>query len=292
MRIGHGYDVHRLTEGRALILGGVTIPYDKGLLGYSDADVLAHAVTDALLGAAAMGDIGALFPDTDPRYEGADSLALLAQAVRILGRCEPIWRPPAASVRTPSVSRPPQRRGWASPAPARAWRLTQSACFFEGGKIMLKPRRVEESRTEQIQILMPEHINGAGRLFGGKLVEWIDVVAGVVARRHSGRNVITAAIDNLQFKEGAYVNDTLVLIGRITYVGRTSMEVRVDTYVEDLTGTRKAVNRAYLVLVALDEKEQPAEVPGLLIDGEMEKAEWESGERRRALRTRRRLEGF
>ena len=157
---------------------------------------------------------------------------------------------------------------------------------------MLKPRRVEESRTEQIQILMPEHINGAGRLFGGKLVEWIDVVAGVVARRHSGRNVITAAIDNLQFKEGAYVNDPLVLIGRITYVGRTSMEVRVDTYVEDLTGTRKAVNRAYLVLVALDEKEQPAEVPGLLIDGEMEKAEWESGERRRALRTRRRLEGF
>ncbi len=84
MRIGHGYDVHRLTEGRALILGGVTIPYDKGLLGYSDADVLAHAVTDALLGAAAMGDIGALFPDTDPRYEGADSLALLAQAVRVI----------------------------------------------------------------------------------------------------------------------------------------------------------------------------------------------------------------
>ena len=157
---------------------------------------------------------------------------------------------------------------------------------------MLESKRVEESRTEQIQILMPAHINGAGRLFGGKLVEWIDVVAGVVARRHSGRNVITAAIDNLQFKEGAYVNDTLVLIGRITYVGRTSMEVRVDTYVEDLAGLRKVVNRAYLVLVALDDKGQPTEVPGLLIDGETEKAEWEAGERRRALRTRRRLEGF
>ena len=94
---------------------------------------------------------------------------------------------------------------------------------------MLRPKRVQDSRTEQIQILMPEHINGAGRLFGGKLVEWIDVVAGVVARRHSGSNVITAAIDNLQFKEGAYVNNTLVLVGRVTHVGRTSMEVRVDT---------------------------------------------------------------
>ena len=79
MRIGHGYDVHRLVEGRALILGGVTIPYEKGLLGHSDADVLLHAVTDALLGAAGLGDIGRHFPDTDPTYKGADSLKLLAQ---------------------------------------------------------------------------------------------------------------------------------------------------------------------------------------------------------------------
>lgn len=78
-RIGHGYDVHRLTEGRALILGGVSIPYAKGLLGHSDADVLLHAIADAMLGAAAMGDIGLLFPDTDPAYQGADSLLLLAQ---------------------------------------------------------------------------------------------------------------------------------------------------------------------------------------------------------------------
>lgn len=78
MRIGHGYDVHRLTAERALILGGVTIPYEKGLLGHSDADVLAHAITDALLGAAAKGDIGAWFPDTDPQYRGADSLKLLS----------------------------------------------------------------------------------------------------------------------------------------------------------------------------------------------------------------------
>lgn len=77
MRIGHGYDVHRLTEGRKLILGGTEIPYEKGLLGHSDADVLIHAVMDALLGAAGMGDIGRLFPDSDPAYEGADSRKLL-----------------------------------------------------------------------------------------------------------------------------------------------------------------------------------------------------------------------
>ena len=77
MRIGHGYDVHKLVEGRDLILGGVKIPYEKGLLGHSDADVLLHAVSDALLGAAALGDIGKHFPDTDPQYKGADSLELL-----------------------------------------------------------------------------------------------------------------------------------------------------------------------------------------------------------------------
>ena len=77
LRIGHGYDVHRLVTGRPLILGGVTIPYEQGLLGHSDADVLAHAVMDALLGAAALGDIGGMFPDSDERWRGADSLRLL-----------------------------------------------------------------------------------------------------------------------------------------------------------------------------------------------------------------------
>ena len=81
MRIGHGYDVHRLVEGRKLILGGVDIPYEKGLLGHSDADVLLHAISDAILGAIAEGDIGKHFPDTDPRYKGADSLKLLAHVM-------------------------------------------------------------------------------------------------------------------------------------------------------------------------------------------------------------------
>lgn len=84
MRLGHGYDVHRLVEGRRLILGGVDIPFEKGLLGHSDADVLTHALMDALLGAAALGDIGKLFPDNDPRYSGADSLGLLKEVCCLL----------------------------------------------------------------------------------------------------------------------------------------------------------------------------------------------------------------
>lgn len=85
MRIGHGYDVHKLVEGRKLILGGVDIPYGKGLLGHSDADVLLHAIMDALLGAAALGDIGKLFPDTDECFKGADSILLLKEVCRVLG---------------------------------------------------------------------------------------------------------------------------------------------------------------------------------------------------------------
>jgi 2-C-methyl-D-erythritol 2,4-cyclodiphosphate synthase len=90
LRVGHGYDVHRLTVGRKLILGGVEIPWEKGLLGHSDADVLTHAVMDALTGAGRLGDIGKLFPDTDPAYEGISSLKLLEEVGRLLGEkdCE------------------------------------------------------------------------------------------------------------------------------------------------------------------------------------------------------------
>lgn len=86
MRIGHGYDVHRLVEDRDLILGGVKIPYEKGLLGHSDADVLTHAIMDALLGAAALGDIGKHFPDTDSAYKGADSLKLLEHVIQLIAQ--------------------------------------------------------------------------------------------------------------------------------------------------------------------------------------------------------------
>lgn len=156
----------------------------------------------------------------------------------------------------------------------------------------MEAKPVEDSITEQIQILMPIHINGQDRLFGGQLVEWIDVVAAVVARRHSGHNVTTVAIDNLQFKAGAFINNTLVIIGRMTYVGTSSMEVRVDTYVEDLSGIRKVVNRAYIVMVALDKDGNPTPVPSLKVETEIQKAEWEAGIRRRALREERRREGY
>ena len=100
-------------------------------------------------------------------------------------------------------------------------------------------KTVAQSRTEQIQILMPEHINGYQRLFGGKLMEWIDVVAAVAARRHSGCNVTTASVSQLEFTKAAYVNSTIVLKAQLTYVGTTSMEVRVDTFVEHLNGSQE-----------------------------------------------------
>lgn len=145
-------------------------------------------------------------------------------------------------------------------------------------------KTVSQSITQQIQILMPSDINGYDRLFGGKLMEWIDVVAAVVARRHSNRNVTTAAVGHLEFKAAAYVNSTIVLKGQITYAGRTSMEVRVDTYVEKLNGDQEMINRAYLILVALDEDNMPTPVPQLILETDEEKQEWEAAKLRREFR--------
>ena len=111
MRIGQGYDVHKLVEGRKLILGGVEIPYEKGLLGHSDADVLVHAVMDALLGAAALGDIGQHFPDTDPRYEGISSIELLSQTFKLPSKDGRKHCPGAASGCIQSQCKSHYRRG-------------------------------------------------------------------------------------------------------------------------------------------------------------------------------------
>lgn len=151
---------------------------------------------------------------------------------------------------------------------------------------------MEDSRTENTYLIMPKHINGYGRLFGGILLQWIDEVAGIVAHRHAGSIVTTACVDNLNFKAGAYLGDTVVLIGRMTYVGKTSMEVRVDTYAEDSNGMRRMINRAYEVLVALDENNNKLEVPGLIVETEAQKAEWIGGEKRYELRRQRRKDGF
>jgi len=156
----------------------------------------------------------------------------------------------------------------------------------------LEAKRVSESRAEQVQIIMSGDTNGYGRLFGGRLVEWIDVVAAVVARRHSGCEVTTVSIDNLHFKAPAYVNETVVLMGQATYTGRTSVEVKVDTYSESLSGERSMINRAYVTMVALDENEKPAPVPALILENDEQKALWAAGEKRRELIKQRRLENF
>ncbi len=158
------------------------------------------------------------------------------------------------------------------------------------GFIMQK--RVRDSYAEQVQVLTQANINGYNRLFGGQLMEWIDIVAAVVARRHSGKNVTTAVVDTLTFNAPAHPNDTVIICGHLTYVGHTSMEVCVKSYVENLDGSRQLINTAYLVMVALDENEHPATVPGLYIESYEEKLEWEAAKKRRDLRKQRRKENF
>ena len=153
-------------------------------------------------------------------------------------------------------------------------------------------KRVVDSQTEQTYLMRPNYLNCYGNLFGGQLMGWIDEIASIVAMRHCEADITTAAIDNLNFKEGATVNDVVVLRGKITYVGRTSMEVRVDTYVESRHGIRKVINRAYVVMVAVDEHHHPIPVPGLIVESENDRAEWEGGEKRYRLRKQRRKEGF
>lgn len=157
---------------------------------------------------------------------------------------------------------------------------------------MTEIRTVEESRVETVHIVRPNHLNGAGRLFGGILMQWIDEVAGIVSSRHARCNCTTASVDNLRFIHGAYQRELVVIIGKVTYVGTTSLEVRVDSYVEDKNGMRRPINRAYFTMVALDENNKPCPVPKLEIKSEEEKAEWEGACKRRAMREKRRSEGF
>ncbi len=145
-------------------------------------------------------------------------------------------------------------------------------------------KRVSDSMTEQVHILSQGNLNGYRRLFGGQIMSWIDVVAAVVARRHCERNVTTAVVDMLQFQAPAYANDTVLILGKITYVGKTSMEIKVSVFVEELSGERKLINTAYVVMVALDENERPTEVPGLILETEEEREEYENAKLRRKRR--------
>ena len=121
----------------------------------------------------------------------------------------------------------------------------------------IEAKTVDDSRVETVHLVRPTYLNGAGRLFGGVLMQWIDEVAGIVAKRHSMCNVTTASVDNLTFLSGAYQNDMIVIKGKTTWVGTSSMEVRVDTYVENLSGERVHINKAYFIMVALTRMTSP-----------------------------------
>ena len=147
---------------------------------------------------------------------------------------------------------------------------------------------VSASRAQQVHIISPADVNSSYTLFGGMLMQWIDIVAGVAARRHSGCDVRTAAVDHLSFIAPAYINDIVTIDGRITYVGTTSMEVCVDTFVERMShpDERLHVNRAYLTMVAVDKDGRPTIVPELIPETDAERADYEAGLGRRALRKR------
>ena len=158
---------------------------------------------------------------------------------------------------------------------------------MENGK-----KRVADSRVEQVHIVRPPHVNGYGRLFGGQLMQWIDETAGIAARRHAQSTVTTAAIDNLSFKSPAFQNDTVVLNACVSYVGKTSMEVRVDTFIEAIDGERSLINTAFVVMVAIKQDGTPRRVPELIRETEEEIENWNSGFKRYQLRKQRSIEGF
>ncbi len=143
--------------------------------------------------------------------------------------------------------------------------------------------------TTGVQIVLPQHCNGykKPRLFGGQLMAWIDVIGAVAARRYAQNAVTTVCVDNLNFLNPAYLNDTVVQEAVVTWTGRTSLEVRVDSYVETLDGRRTPVNRAYLVFVAIDEKNRPIPVPPFEPETEAERREYALAVERKAQRDRR-----
>ena len=143
-------------------------------------------------------------------------------------------------------------------------------------------KKVSDSATESAKIVQSKDINGQSRLFGGRLMEWIDEVAALAAMRHCGGLVTTCAVDNLVFKHGARLNQVVVLKSRVTYIGNTSLEVRIDTFVEELaTGEQFPINHAYLIFVHVNENGDPIPIRyGLEIQSESEQAEWDGALKR------------
>lgn len=145
-------------------------------------------------------------------------------------------------------------------------------------------KTVSDSRTELMHVVMPQHLNGTDRLFGGQLVRWIDEIALITARRHTGRTITTASIDNLRFREPVFNNDMVVLIAKVTYTGRTSLEIRVDSFVENISGIRKLINTAFLSQVAIDENGRPTQIPQLMPQTPQEESEFAAGANRKKMR--------
>ena len=153
-------------------------------------------------------------------------------------------------------------------------------------------KKVSDSIVETVRIVRPNHLNGANRLFGGILMQWIDEVAGIVAKRHAMTNVITASVDNLTFVRGAFQNEMVVIIGKLSWVGTSSMEVLVETYVENIKRERSLINKAYLVMVSIDENDKPVRVPRLTLETEEQKVEWKNAEIRHMIRRERKTDGI
>jgi len=151
----------------------------------------------------------------------------------------------------------------------------------------IEAKTVDDSRVETVHLVRPNHLNGANRLFGGILMQWIDEVAGIVAKRHSMCNVTTASVDNLTFLSGAYNGDMVVIKGKMTWVGSSSMEVCVDTYVENRLGNRERINNAHFMMVALDENDRPVKVPRLILQTDDEELAWSHGVERQRIRKQR-----
>ena len=143
--------------------------------------------------------------------------------------------------------------------------------------------------TTSVQIVLPQHCNGYARprLFGGQMMAWIDITGAVAARRYTCTPVTTVCIDNLNFIAPAYLNDTVVQEARVTWTGRTSLEVRVDSFVENLDRKRTLVNRAYAVFVALDDEDSPVPVPPFQPESEEEQQEYAAALARRKIRLQR-----
>lgn len=146
-------------------------------------------------------------------------------------------------------------------------------------------KRVKDSMVEIAHIVRPTDLNSAKRLFGGTLMAWIDETAVIVAKRHAMMNVTTASVDNLSFLSAARMRDVIVIIGKITYVGTTSMEVKVESFVEHINGERELVNRAYITMVGLDDDGLPAKIPELILETPEEIAENEQAKVRRKIRS-------